>query len=143
MMSEVICHSILDDLVEGPDVFDTLYVGTMEEPTNIYDSSSKIGCYVVLSAIHQPTDQIRIGRILVSEYVNAGEVWHGSVAKEVQFDAANLVAEYVRNTSHDLNRDPKVVRGMVGIPKSLLWPAAIANFMAKGENGRWHRVFSA
>lgn len=143
MMSDVICHSILDDLVEGPDVFDTLYVGTMEEPINIYDSGSKIGCYVVLSAIHPSTGQVRIGRILVSEYVNAGEAWHGSVAKEVQFDAANLVAEYVLQTSHDMSRGPNVIRGMVAIPRSLLWPAAIANFMAKGENGRWHRVFSA
>lgn len=142
-MSDVICHSILDDLVEGSDPFDTLYVGTMEEPINIYDSASKIGCYVVLSAIHAPTGQIRIGRILVSEYVNAGEAWHGSVAKEVQFDAANLVADYVQQTSHALSRNPKVIRGMVAIPRSLLWPAAVANFMAKGENGRWHRVFSA
>lgn len=142
-MSEVICHSILDDMVDGHDVFDTLYVGTMEEPINLYDPDTKTGCYVVLSAIHPTTGHIRIGRILVSEYVNIGDGRQNVVAKQIQFEAANLVAEYVKTMSHDLGRTPQIIRGMVAIPRSILWPSAIANFMARDENGHWHRVFSA
>lgn len=141
-MSEVICHSILDDLVVGPDVFETIYVGTLEEQINIYDSASKIGCYVSLSAIDRTNEQIRVGRILVSEYVKDAGLEPGLVAKEIQFDAANLVATYAKLTLEDLSRETQVARGMVAIPRGLLWPTAIANFMAKGDNGRWHRVFS-
>lgn len=90
-MNEVICHSILDDMVGGPDVFETIYVGTLEEPINIYDSASKIGCYVVLSAIEQSTNQVRVGRILVSEFVKDAGQDADSVAKEIQFGAAKLI----------------------------------------------------
>lgn len=141
-MSEVICHSILDDLVSGPEVFETIYIGTMEEQINIYDSSSKIGCYVSLSAIDKTNGHIRVGRILVSEYVKDAGQDPGFVAREIQFDAANLVATYVKLTLDDLSKSTKVARGLVAIPRGLLWPSAIANFMAKGDNGRWQRVFS-
>lgn len=141
-MNEVICHSILDDMVGGPDVFETIYVGTLEEPINIYDSASKIGCYVVLSAIEQSTNQVRVGRILVSEFVKDAGQDADSVAKEIQFGAANLVATYVKQTVEEQSHPTKVARGMVAIPRGLLWPAAVSNFMSKGENGHWQRVFA-
>ena len=49
---------------------------------------------------------------------------------------------YVQQSLEDLERSTNVVRGMVAIQQGLLWPVAIANFMAKDEYGRWNRVFS-
>lgn len=131
-MSTVICYSILDDLIAEHAHSKLLYVGTLDEPINIYDNASKTGCYVVVSAVEAGTGNICIARILASTF---GAHDEGS-ARRILFDAANLVATYIQ----DNHPSTATTRAMIAVPRGLVWPLATVNFMARDVAGHWIEV---
>lgn len=135
-MNHVICYAILDDLLDGPENFGTTYIGTLEEPINVYDTDSKIGCYVVVSAIDAANEHVLVSRVLVSQFIRGTGEDPSGTAKGIQFDAANLVATFAT----ECKPDAKIVRGMVAIPRGLVWPVATTNFMSRSETGKWTRL---